>query len=397
MRAQITVKKGKERPIRGGHPWVFSGAIAKEDKSLAAGTEVELIDHKGDFLALGYYNSHSQIRVRVCSYKGSETLDKKFLTKRIKESIARRAHIDRNHTNAIRLVAHESDFLPGLVVDQYGDTISFQIVTAGMDVRRADIIEILKEQLEPKILIERSDEKVRLKEGLELRKEVLFGEVPAEGVWVKENNMQFLVDPFEGHKTGFYVDQRDNRDIVASYAKGKRVLNCFSYTGGFSVSCALQGASEVISVDESLPALNIAEKNFEKNGIETPSEFIKADVFKLLREFKEKGEKFDLIILDPPKFASSASNVNKACRGYQDLNRIAWQLLEDNGILATFSCSGLISRELFLKVVYSSTVDAYVEGQIIKHLSQSEDHPTRLSFPESLYLKGLLCRKVKKV
>ena len=163
------------------------------------------------------------------------------------------------------------------------------------------------------------------------------------------------------------------------------------------MSCALQGASEVISVDESLPALNIAEKNFEKNGIETPSEFIKADVFKLLREFKEKGEKFDLIILDPPKFASSASNVNKACRGYQDLNRIAWQLLEDNGILATFSCSGLISRELFLKVVYSSTVDAYVEGQIIKHLSQSEDHPTRLSFPESLYLKGLLCRKVKKV
>ena len=294
-------------------------------------------------------------------------------------------------------MAHESDYLPGLVVDQYGDTISFQIVTAGMEARREDIIEILKEELEPKLLIERSDEKVRLKEGLELRKEIIFGELPEDGLWVKENGMQFLVDPFEGHKTGFYVDQRDNRQVVASYAKGKRVLNCFSYTGGFSVSCALNGAAEVISVDESLPALEIAERNFKKNNIDTPSEFIRADVFKLLREYKEKGEKFDLIILDPPKFASSASNVNKACRGYQDLNRIAWQLLNDNGILATFSCSGLISRELFLKVVYSSTVDAYVEGQIVKHLSQAEDHPTRLSFPESLYLKGLLCRKIKKV
>ena len=348
-------------------------------------------------MAVGYYNANSQIRVRVCSYKGSETLDKKFIRKRISESIERRSHIDRKHTNAIRLVAHESDFLPGLVVDQYADTVSFQIVTAGMEKRREDIIEVLKELLNPRVLIERSDEKVRLKEGLELRKEIILGkEFQDEELWVKENDMQFLVDSREGHKTGFYVDQRDNRKLVADYAKGKRVLNCFSYTGGFSVSCALAGAKEVISADESQPALDIAKRNFEKNNIDTPASFLKADVFKLLREYKEQGEKFDLIILDPPKFASSANNVNKACRGYQDLNRIAWQLLNDNGILATFSCSGLISRELFLKVVYSSTVDAYVEGQIVKHLSQSEDHPTRLSFPESLYLKGLLCRKIKK-
>ena len=235
-------------------------------------------------------------------------------------------------------MAHDADYLPGLVIDQYGDWISFQILSAGMELLRETIVEIIKEKLNPIGLVERSDEAVRKKEGLKPRKEVIFGELPKNGIEVIENGMKLIVDIWEGHKTGFYIDQRDNRDAIRSYAKGKRVLNCFSYTGGFSIAAGLGGAIEVVSVDESQPALDIAKRNWELNGIKSKSSFVRADVFKYLRELKDQGEVFDFIVLDPPKFASSQRNVQGACRGYKDLNLLAWQIAE----------AGRIARQLFL-------------------------------------------------
>ena len=390
----IVLKPGKERSLLNKHPWVFSGAIKKAPSNLNAGDTVSILSSKGDFLARAYYNPASQIRGRVFSWTKGQHLDREYLKYQIESSVHRRSHIDKTKTNCIRLVAHDADFLPGLVIDQYGDWIVFQILTAGMEVLRNVIIEVIKEIFSPAGIVERSDESIRKKEGLEPRKELIHGDIPDQGVPVLENGMKLLVDVWEGHKTGFYIDQRDSRDIVRQYSQGCRVLNCFSYTGGFSIAAGIGGATEVISVDESQPALDIAEKNWQNNQITAKGRFHRADVFKYLRELKEKGEKFDFIIMDPPKFASSQKNVNGACRGYKDLNLLAWHLLNPDGILATFSCSGLISRDLFQKVIFGSTVDAGCDAQIIKHLSQAEDHPTRMSFPESLYLKGFLLRKV---
>ena len=392
---RITLKSGKERSLINRHPWVFSGAIQDAPKNLAAGDLVSVYGSKGQFLGNGYYNSESQISVRIYSWHKKEVLNKDFLSWKIRESIQRREHIDRSSTNCIRLVAHDADFLPGLVIDQYGDWVSFQILSAGMERHRKDIIQTIKELIDPAGLVERSDEAIRKKEGMEPRKEVIFGDLPKGGIPVLENNMKLLVDVWEGHKTGFYIDQRDARATIKEYSKGKRVLNCFCYTGGFTIAAGIGGASEITSVDERLPALELAEKNYHLNELPGDPEFIQGDVFKYLRSLKDEGRTFDFIILDPPKFASSKKNVNGACRGYKDLNLIAWQLLAPGGYLATFSCSGLISRDLFQKVVFGSAIDAKCDAQIIKTLSQSEDHPTRISFPESLYLKGFLLRKIQ--
>jgi 23S rRNA (cytosine1962-C5)-methyltransferase len=292
-------------------------------------------------------------------------------------------------------VAHESDLLPGLIVDRYGDWIVFQIVTAGMEVWRKEIIEALIEICKPVGVYERSDDAVRDKEGLAMRSELVFGNSDPSLIPVVENGMKLLVDISHGHKTGFYLDQRDNRALIRDYSAGLAVLNCFSFTGGFSVAAMMGGAKNVISVDESTPALDIAAQNLSNNGFEIPKEkFIKADVFQFLRNLKSSGQTFDLIVLDPPKFASSSAQLDRACRGYKDLNLIAMQLLREGGMLATFSCSGLISRDLFQKVVFGASVDAGAQMQIIRHLSQSECHPTLLTFPESLYLKGFLLRKI---
>ncbi|SMF77991.1 class I SAM-dependent rRNA methyltransferase [Pseudobacteriovorax antillogorgiicola] len=392
--AKVHLKPGKEKSLINHHPWVFSGALQTAPKSLASGDDVSVHSAKGQFLGRGYYNPHSQIRVRIYSWQDGVSLNADFLREQIKSSIERRKHIDRQETNCIRLVAHDADYLPGLVIDQFDQWVSFQILTAGMEKHRDTIIALILELLNPQGIVERSDEAVRKKEGLELRKEVILGELPKEGVTVLENGMKLLVDLWEGHKTGFYIDQRDNRAIIKHYSEGSRVLNCFSYTGGFSVAAALGGAHEVTSIDESEPALELAQESFEKNGLSIPHHTIHKDVFKYLRELRDAGEQFDFIILDPPKFAASHRNIQGACRGYKDLNLLAFQLLRPGGLLASFSCSGLISRDLFQKVVFGATIDAGCDAQIVKHLSQSEDHPTRLSFPESLYLKGLLLRKV---
>ena len=393
----VFLHAGKDKPVRQGHPWIFSGAIRKEPKNPVPGMTVDVMDADKKFVARGYYNPHSQIRVRVLTTNDFEMIDSAFIRRRIEESIARRTHIfTSGKTSCARLVAHESDMLPGLIVDRYGDWISFQIVTAGMERWRPEIIETLKNVCKPSGIIERSDEAVREKEGLPQRIEVVFGTLPPEPISVQENGMKLLVDIESGHKTGFYLDQRDSRAVIQEYAKGLRILNCFSFTGGFAVSAMMGGALEVINIDESAPALGIARKNLESNGFKTSDEhFIKGDVFKILRELKASGKTFDMVILDPPKFVTSTAHIDRACRGYKDLSLLGMQLLKPNGLLATFSCSGMVSRDLFQKVVFGASLDAKANMQIIKHLSQAECHPTLLTFPESLYLKGFLMRRIE--
>lgn len=392
----VVLNPGKEKPVHLGHPWIFSGAIAKEPHGAVPGMPVDILDSRKKFIARGYFNPHSQIRVRILTTDQSEMIDAGLIRRRIANAIQRRARIFADGlTNCARLVAHESDLLPGLIVDQYGDWISFQIVTAGMEVWRDEIIKAIKDTCNPKGIFERSDDAVREKEGLGIRNEPVFGSSDCRSIPVLENGMKLFVDVAGGHKTGFYLDQRDNRAIIKQYSAGRRVLNCFSFTGGFSVAAMLGQAREVISVDESGPALDIARRNLQANGFELGARYFeRADVFRYLRDLKESKERFDLIILDPPKFASSSSQVDRACRGYKDLNLIAMQLLEPGGLLATFSCSGLISRDLFQKVIFGASVDAKAQIQIIRHLSQSECHPTLLTFPESLYLKGFLLSKI---
>jgi 23S rRNA (cytosine1962-C5)-methyltransferase len=392
----VVLKPGKERAVRLGHPWIFSGAIAKEPIGGERGQLVDILDSKKTFLARGYFNPLSQIRVRILTTDQTQMIDSEFIKNRIKSSIDRRSRIFMGGaTNCARLVAHESDLLPGLIVDRYGDWIVFQIVTAGMEVWRQEIIEALVDLCKPVGVYERSDDAVREKEGLAMRSELVFGKGYDSPVPILENGMKLLVDIASGHKTGFYLDQRDNRALIRDYSSDLAVLNCFSFTGGFSVAAMMGGAKNVVSVDESAPALDIAEKNLSNNGFKIPKDnFVKADVFQFLRDLKSRGQSFDLIVLDPPKFASSNAQLDRACRGYKDLNLVAMQLLRVGGMLATFSCSGLISRDLFQKVVFGASVDAGARMQIIRHLSQSECHPTLLTFPESLYLKGFLLRKI---
>lgn len=392
----IQLLPGKDKPVRNGHPWIFSGAIKSEPKNASPGDLVDILDAEKQFLARGYYNPASQIRVRILTRDQFQMIDDNFWRERIRASIDRRAFVTKDgSTTGVRLIAHESDLLPGLIVDRYENWLSFQIVTAGMERWRSTIIAALKEFCSPAGIIERSDEAVREKEGLTQRKELVLGTPPEGGVCFLENGMKLIADIENGHKTGFYLDQRDSRLIVGKYAKDKVVLNCFSFSGGFAVAAMRNGAKQVINVDESEPALAIAKRNLELNGLEsTADDFVRADVFKYLRDLKAAGKKFDMVILDPPKFVASSAQIDRACRGYKDLNLLGMQLLNPGGLLATFSCSGLISRELFQKVVFGASVDAKSEMQIVQHLSQSEDHPTLLSFPESLYLKGLLLRKI---
>lgn len=389
---KIVLKAGKEKSLKNRHPWIFSGAIQKAPN--ASGTYV-VEDHKNQFLGLAYYNPESSLAARVVSFKEGENWDRATLKHRLASAYERRKSTLSKTQSAARIVASESDLIPGLIVDLYGPAVVFQILTAGIEALRPILIELIEEVFAPSFIIERSDEAIRTKEGLMERKEILKGELPAEGIEIFEDGIKMLIDVWNGHKTGFYLDQRTNRQRIRGYAKGRRVLNCFSYTGGFSLAALMGGASEVISVDESRPALDISERNVTLNALSSEQHHtVQADVFKYLRTLRDAGEKFDLIVMDPPKFISDRKHIDRACRGYKDLNLIALQLLNENGILATFSCSGLLSRDLFQKVIFGAAVDAQCELQVLDHLSQSDDHPVLLTFPESLYLKGLICRKI---
>ena len=390
----VKLKKGRDKSFNRKHPWIFSGAIDSVKDVNSNGETVDIISGDGKFLGYGSYSSRSQISVRVLSFNPDEKINLDFFQKRIKNAAEfRKQIINDEKTNAFRVVNAESDSLPGLVVDKYGDYLVCQFLSAGAEFWKKEIVEILVSLFNPTGIFERSDVEVREKEGLLPSKGVLFGKEPDELIEIIENGNKFFVDVNLGHKTGFYLDQRDNRKILEQFASGKEILNCFSYTGGFSVYAVKAGASKVINVDSSAESLVLAEKNFFLNGIDSSKfENTHDDVFKYLRKLRDTNRQFDVIILDPPKFAESVSQIDKAARGYKDINLLALKLLKKNGLLFTFSCSGHIVPDLFNKIIADAAADAGREVHILKYLTQSPDHTMLTSFPEGLYLKGLICK-----
>lgn len=391
----VILKPGREKSLMRRHPWVFSGAIHRVEEATPGGI-VRVLAHDGHFLARGYYNPHSQIRVRVLTWEEGETVDADFWRRRVAAAWARRVSPQvRGEGDAWRAIHAESDGLPGLIVDVYGPWLVLQVLTLGIENALEAILPALVEIARPRGILERSDVDVRRQEGLAPRVRVLWGDAPPERVEIKEGGHRFLVDVWRGHKTGFYLDQRLNRAVVAGWSEGREVLNAFAYTGGFAVYALAGGARHVVNVDTSAAALALAAENLARNGF-SPDRWTneEGDVFQVLRQYVTEGRTFDMIILDPPKFATGKATVQRAARGYKDINRLAFMLLQDGGILVTFSCSGLVDADLFQKIVFSAAVDAGVDGQILAYLSQPPDHPILLTFPEGRYLKGMVIRKV---
>ncbi len=391
----IHLKAGREKSVLARHPWIFASAVDRVEGKPQSGETVLVKDSRLQIIALAAFSPASQIRARVWSLDVDETIDDAFLRARIAASIDRRKNLmDTENTNALRLIYGEADGLPGLIVDQFRDTLVLQILSVGPEKFRKEIIDVLDDLLHPRNICERSDVDVRILEGLEERHGLVRGSESNDDLVINENGIQYLVDVNEGQKTGFYIDQRRNRQKVFELAKNCDVLNCFCYTGGFTLNALAGGAASVLSVDSSMPALEQLKRNVMINGLdEAKSQVLEGDVFKLLRLFRDQAKSFDLIILDPPKFAPTISQAEKAARAYKDINLLAIKLLRPGGILVTFSCSGGISRDLFQKIIAGAALDAHADLQIIDQLSQSPDHPVLMSFPESFYLKGLICKK----
>ena len=390
---EIYLKIGKDKAVHRKHPWIFSGAIGTLKGNPVNGEPVRVFNSAKDFIGIGSFSPQSQIRVRMWTFQDEE-INEEFFFKKINSSIQRRkqALYGVNDT-AWRLVFAESDQIPGLIVDQYNDVLVIQVLFSGIEYFRDQILSALKDATKIENIYERSDLDVRKLEGLPERTGLLGGVVP-DLVEIVENGYKFLVDIKNGHKTGFYIDQRINRKIVANYCKGKSVLNVFSYTGGFSIYASGNGAKKVISVDSSQEVISLAKRNHRLNGFEENSnEWIEGDAFQELRRMRDRDLKFDLIILDPPKFAPTASHVNRAARAYKDINLLSFKLLNPEGILVTFSCSGGITDSLFQKIVADATLDADVHASILERLTQGPDHPIGLNYPEGAYLKGLVCIK----
>lgn len=393
MSGKLFLKHGKDKPLLNHHPWIFSGAVARVEN--ANDDEiVDVYDAQGNWLARASYNARSQIVARVWTFDRDEEIDRAFFKRRLQHALEWRVRIvgaNENLPNAYRLVNAESDGLPGVVVDRYADFLVVQFLTRGAELHKQEMADVLMELIQPRGIYERSDVDVRKKEGLLRVMGVLRGEEPPDRVEIVENDLQLWVEVKTGHKTGFYLDQCANRQRVAPYLRGE-VLNAFAYTGAFGVYAARAGAVRVLNLDASASSLDLARENFARNGFESRADFIVADAFEKLRAFREAGRQFDTIILDPPKFVYSAGQMDRALRGYKDLNLLAFQLLRANGMLVTFSCSGLVSPDLFQKVVFGAMVDARRDGQIVEKLSQAPDHPIALAFPEAEYFKGLVVR-----
>ena len=390
--ATVMLKRGREKPVLNRHPWIFSGAISRIAGDPADGDLVRVEDSQGQPLASGYLNRRSQISVRLLTWDVAEAIDAAFWRRRLGRAIGARSRLANDpQLDAYRLVYAEADGLPGLVVDRYGDWLVVQCLTLGVARRRDELVALLAELLQPAGIYGRDDVDVRRKEGLELETGVLWGEEPPDLVQIVEHGHRFRVDLKRGHKTGFYLDQRENRRRLAVYCPQADVLNAFAYSGAFAVYACRAGAHSVVNVDTSVEALTLAEENLALNDC-PPQELVAGDVFQVLRHYRNEGRRFDLIILDPPKFASTRSRVLAASRGYKDINLLAMQLLRPGGFLATFSCSGLVSADLFQKIVFGASVDADREVRILERLAQGPDHPVLLTFPESAYLKGLICQ-----
>ncbi len=393
MTATITLKPGRERSLQNRHPWIFEGAIANVGGSPADGAVVDVRSSAGAWLARGTWSGKSQIRTRVWTWYEDEQINDDLIHARIVRAVAaRQALADDANTTAYRLVFSESDGVPGLVADRYGDYVVVQLSTVGIALRAQTIVDALADAAHPRGIYERSDADTRAREGLEPANRLLWGDMPPGPIAVLENGQRFLADIQSGHKTGAYLDQRGNRQRVAAYCSNADVLSCFSYTGGFEIAAAAGGARAITAIDSSAEVLDLARQNYELNNISLPVEQIAGNVFSELRRFRTEGRTFDVIVLDPPKFVQNRSQLERASRGYKDINLLAMQLLRPDGILATFSCSGLVSTDLFQKIVWGAAVDSKRDVQIVERLTQGPDHPVLLTFPEAEYLKGMICR-----
>jgi len=395
MSAAIYLAKGREKSLLRKHPWIFSRAIEKIEGAPELGETIDIYSHNGNWLAKAGYSPHSQIRARVWSFEQCN-IDKAFFTKRIQQAQSLREEIiERDGLTGYRLIAAESDGLPGLTVDRYNHYLVCQFLSAATEYQKETICDALLDCFPDDNIYERSDVAVRKKEGLNETTGVLHGEEPPRFVIIEENGIQIQVDIKNGHKTGFYLDQRDSRYRAMKYLNNKEVLNCFSYTGAFGLYALKAGAKRVINADVSQPALDTAKTNTEINNFDIDKKtvvFLNADVFKLLREYRDQGTKFDVVIMDPPKFAESKAQLHGACRGYKDINMLAMQILKPGGTLLTYSCSGLMDQPLFQKIIADAAVDSGRSVKFIERFEQASDHPIDTAYPEGFYLKGFACK-----
>ncbi|WML92346.1 class I SAM-dependent methyltransferase [Thiothrix lacustris] len=391
---QVVLKQGRDKNVRSHHPWVFSGAVQHVKGNPQSGETVELRAANGDLLGMGAWSPVSQIQVRLWTF-AEAVIDRDFFISRIQQALAYRQQLGIPQQNSgYRLINAESDGLPGVVVDVFGEWLVMQCLTTGAEYWKHTLVGALAATIPCRGIYERSDVEVRKKEGLETTSGLLQGEMPPAYLDIMEEQRHYRVDVINGHKTGFYLDQRDNRSALQQYAQGKTVLNCFSYTGGFSIAALHGGALQATNIDASQPALDLAAQAAALNGFQPEQmENICGDVFKLLREYRNEGRQFDIVVLDPPKFAENRKQLDKAARGYKDINLLGFKLLKPGGLLFTFSCSGLMESGLFQKIVADAAVDAECDARILHKLDQATDHPTRLAFPEGYYLKGLVCQK----
>lgn len=395
--AVLILKPGKERTVMRRHPWIFEGFVERLDGRARPGDTVDVIAHNGRRLGRAAWSPHSQIRARLWSFDPDETIDHAFFKRRVAAAVAARAALpELRGQQGLRLIHAESDGLPGVIADRYGDTVVLQLNSAGGEKWRDALVAAVLQATGCARVFERSDSEVRSLEGLQARTGFLHGDAPDGPVAIEEHGIRLEVDIRGGHKTGFYLDQRENRLLVRALAEGRSVLNCFCYTGGFSLQALAGGAKQVLSIDSSGPALDAARRNLALNP-QLPAaraEWRDADVFEELRALKKIGACFDLIILDPPKFAPSAAHADRAARAYKDINLLGFRLLNPGGLLMTYSCSGGVGLELFQKIVAGAAGDAGADARILRRLSAAADHPAALAFPEGEYLKGLLCQAV---
>jgi 23S rRNA (cytosine1962-C5)-methyltransferase len=390
----VVLKSGRDKAVRARHPRLFAGAIKEIQGRPKDGNVVDVCANTGEWLARGIINQQAQIAVRLLTWDETETVDAGFWRRRVERAVQWRQRDPLlQRTNARRLIFGESDGLPGVIADDYAGHIVLQLSTLAAANARENIRDALVEYAAPHSIVERNDEERMKHEHIRDASGTRYGSVPEEPVEIVENDLRFLVDVAKGQKTGFYLDQRENRQRVARYCKDAAVLNMFAYTAAFGVYAAAAGAARVINVDSSADALRIGEANQRLLGaLSTDMQYVTSDAFADLRARRANGEQFDIVILDPPKFAHSTEQIERAARAYKDLNRVGIALVRPGGLLATFSCSGVVDAALFQKVIFSAAIEAHRDAQIVERFTQASDHPVLVSYPESEYLKGLLCR-----
>lgn len=392
----IRLKSGRERSVLKRHPWIFSGAVAEVRDDPQPGDNVEIHAHDGAWLARASYSPYSRIRARIWTWQSEEVLDEALIVRRLDQAIQARSKLaEEPELDAYREVHAESDRLPGLIVDRYGPFRVLQFLSTSAEYWRDSIVSYLATRGDCEGIYERSDVDVRALEGLQPRKGSLWGKEPPADFVIRELGLGYQIDIAHGHKTGFYLDQRENRRFFRRSFQGGEVLDAFAYSGGFTLAALAEGAQHVMAIDSSGPAIELARQNTTLNQLPLDRcEWLQGDVFHELRRLRDRGRQFDVAILDPPRFAPTASQAQKASRGYKDINLLAFKLLRPGGMLFTFSCSGGIGPDLFQKIVAGAALDAGVQASVVAWLGQPPDHPVALNFPEGRYLKGLVCRVI---